>query len=109
MTEAEDRVPTYLWVEASLRRLMSQGLGVYVLARGNQTDGIVIQKINDMAGACILLIQQRDPMGRMGWHPALTEDKISEQEAQDYLLRAQRRDPDLWVIEIDDKTLNARL
>lgn len=107
--EPESRIPTHLWVEAEIRRLMDEGKGVYVLARGDKTGGIVLQKISDMAGKCHLFIQQRDLDGRLGWANALSEAPLDEKTADDYITRAVARDPDLWVVEIEDRSLQAIL
>ncbi len=110
MSFSEDtRLPTYLWVEAEMRRLMADGHGVYVAARGDKTGGMVIQKIADMAGRCKLLLQQRDLDGKLTWINALDADLVEEREADDYIRRAVGRDPDLWVVEIEDKTMTAMM
>lgn len=105
----ETRLPTYLWVEAEMRRLMAEGRGVYVASRGDKTGGMVIQKISDMAGRCRLLLRQRDLDGNLVWMNALDADLVEEREADDYIRRAVGRDPDLWVVEIEDKTMTAMM
>lgn len=107
--DAEPRVPTHLWVEAEVRRLSDEGKGVYVLARGDRTGGIVLQKISNLSGQCRLLIQQRDLDGKMGWANVLKTEIAAESDADDYIRRARDRDPDLWVVEIEDRLLQAVL
>lgn len=89
--------------------MASHGHGVYVLSKGDKTGGMVLQKISNMEGQCILLGQQRDLFGRLVWINALQDDVIGEKEADAYIARARDRDPDLWVIEIEDRNLQARL
>lgn len=105
MSEPEARIPAYLWIESEIRRLQSEGHGVYVTARGDKTGGIVLQKISGMNGQCRLLIQQRDLEGKLGWIDALGVDIVTEREADAYIKRACGRDPDLWVIEIEDREM----
>ena len=105
MSSSDNRIPVHLWVEAEIRRLASEGIGVYVAARGDKTGGIVLQKIANMAGQCRLLIQQRDMSGKLAWVSALPEDLVEETLADEYILRSIARDPDLWVIEIEDRTM----
>ena len=105
----ETRIPTHLWVEAELRRLSGEGVGVYVAARGDKTGGMVIQKVSDMGGNCRLRGQQRDLLGKLVWINILQDDIVPESEADAYIKRAVERDPDLWVVEIEDRTMQAAL
>lgn len=110
MSIADDtRIPTHLWVEAEMRRVSSEGIGVYVLARGDKTGGMVIQKISNLSGDCRLLGQQRDLFGKLVWINLLQEDIVPESEADAYIQRAIARDPDLWVVEIEDREMGSSL
>lgn len=103
------RIPTHLWVEAEVRRLVSEGLGVYVAACGDKAGGMVIQKISDMTGNCRLRGQQRDLLGKLVWIDLLQDEVVPESEADAYIKRAIARDPDLWVVEVEDRTMAACL
>lgn len=103
------RMPTYLWVEAEVRRLLGLGLGVYIAAKGDKTGGVVIQKISNMSGHCKLLGQQRDLLGRLVWINLLQDEVVPEKEADSYIKKSQERDPDIWVVEIEDRTLQEQL
>lgn len=107
--EEESRIPTHIWVDAELRRLSGEGIGVYVSAKGDLAGGMVLQKISDMAGQCRLLVQQRDLLGRLVWINALQDDVIEEREADAYIQRAIDRDPDLWVVEIEDRQMRSQI
>ena len=105
----ETRIPTHLWVEAEVRRLSGEGFGVYVAAKGDKTGGIVIQKISDLSGNCRLRGQQRDLLGKLVWIDVLQDEIVPESEADAYIKRAIERDPDLWVVEIEDRAMGAAL
>ena len=108
MLEAEQsRIPTHIWVEAEVRRLSDLGTGVYVLARGDRTGGMVLQKISNMAGQCKLMGLQRDLLGKLVWIHVLQDEIVEEREADAYIKRAVDRDPDLWVVEIEDRAMTA--
>ncbi len=100
-----DRVPTHVWVEAEVRRLSSEGYGVYVAARGDKTGGMVLQKVSNMEGFCKLMGLQRDLLGKLVWINVLQDEIVEESEADAYIKRAVERDPDLWVLEIEDKNM----
>lgn len=104
MIEAEQsRIPTHVWVEAELRRLSGLGVGVYVTARGDKMGGMVIQKVSNMQGLCRLMGLQRDLLGKLVWIHVLQDEIVEECEADLYIKRAVERDPDLWVVEIEDR------
>lgn len=100
-----DRLPTHVWLEAKIRELAAAGTGVYVVNRGDRMDGVLLLKISDTRGQCRLLTQQRNLDGVMGWADVLDRDVLEEKQADDYIGRALERDPDLWVVEIEDREM----
>ena len=103
MSESEPRLPAALWIEACLRRLDGEGVPYYIVQKGAYAGGTVLLKINGLENGCRLLLQQRDLNGRLGWSAALKEEIVPELKADDYIRRAAARDPDLWVIEVEDR------
>jgi len=106
MYEPEARLPVHLWIDAQLSPLNARGIFYYIHQRGEKNTGTILLKINNLEGSCRLLIQQRDLDGKMGWMNANRKDLVEEQEADQYIQRAISRDPDLWVIEIEDRDIN---
>lgn len=102
---SDDRLPTYLWLEAKIRELTARGQGVYVTRRGDAANGMVLLKIADMTGRCRLLTRQRDLDGVLQWVNVLSDERPDERAADDYVRRAVGIDPDLWVIEVEDREL----
>lgn len=88
-----------------MARLNAAAVSYYVLQRGDKTGGLVLLKLNGLEGVCKLLTQQRNLDGELDWVDALGQETVSEQEADDYITRARARDPDLWVIEIEDRSM----
>lgn len=103
---ADSRVATGLWVEAQMRRCQSANIPLYVLNKGAYYSGTVLLKINSLGQGCQVLTQIRDDQGALGWMGALQGNWVAESEADAYIQRALKRDPDVWVIEIEsrDKT-----
>lgn len=95
------RIPTHLWVEAKIRELTTQNIGVYVIHKGERNDGIVLLKLANLKGECKLLTQQRDLDGVLKWINVFAEEIIGEQKADEYIARSKIRDPDQWVIEVE--------
>lgn len=105
--EEEARLPTQLWLDGHLATLSAQGVYYYITNKGAEHSGLVLLKLNALDGRIRLIIQQRNFMtGKMEWAAALAEEMVEEPEADAYIQRAISRDPDLWVIEIEDPNLN---
>jgi hypothetical protein len=101
---SEERLPTELWVQAHLRRCSVDATPAALLRRGEPERGVVLLKLNQIEAGCRILTQARDLDGRLGWLAALGGKLVPEAEADAYIARAVDRDPDLWVIEIEDRT-----
>ena len=99
---SEGRLPTETWVMAQVRRCHAEGRPAFVLREGDLTGGLVMLKVNRLDGSALVLVQQRDLEGRLGWMVAAGPGPVSEAEADAYLERATRRDPDLWLVEVED-------
>ncbi|MHA1600519.1 MAG: DUF1491 family protein [Alphaproteobacteria bacterium] len=99
----DDRLPTKLWVMAHLRRCNADAIPATVARRGEEMGGMVLLKLNQLEAGCRLLNQTRDFEGRLAWFPALEGKLVPEADADAYIERAVKRDPDLWVIEIEDR------
>ena len=102
MSTTNNRLPTSLWVEAQLRRLNAAAVPYYIVHKGDHAGGLVVLKLNGRESGVSVLIQQRGLDGVMGWAHALPEETVEEADADAYIQRALSRDPDLWVIEIED-------
>ena len=88
---------------AHVRRCITQGLPVVVVRRGESERGTLILKLNQLEHDVRVLSQARDIDGRLGWLAAFDGRAVKEAEADAYIARAVKRDPDLWVVEIEDR------
>jgi hypothetical protein len=100
---SEERLPTELWVQVHLRRCSASATPAALVRRGEAERGTVLLKLNQLEAGCRILSQARDLDGRLGWLAALGGKLVPEAEADAYIARAVERDPDLWVIEIEDR------
>ena len=95
------RLATGVWVSAYLRRLQAEGIPVYIAARGDATAGAVIVKVATMDGQARAFQRSFDLMtGARAW-VVLAEGPETEVDAA--LSRQRGFDPDLWVIEVEDR------
>ncbi|MDJ0609097.1 MAG: DUF1491 family protein [Kiloniellales bacterium] len=99
----DERLPAELWIKAHIRRCDLEGIPATIAHRGEATGGTLLLKINQLEKGCRVLTQIRDLDGRLAWLPALKGALVEEAEADAYINRAVARDPDLWVLEIEER------
>ena len=99
---SEPRLKTRLVVQAILRRYDQEAIPAYIRRKGDPDAGTVLLKIAVSRDGAIILSQARDADGRAGWLRLGGEQPLSEQDAEAAIEKAIRRDPDLYVIEIED-------
>jgi hypothetical protein len=91
-------------VAALMRRAQSSGGNAAVLAHGDETAGAIMLTIAQRGETKRLLTRRLDPGGAYVWDDIAlpTAGGESDTSAVDELIeRARRRDPDLWVVELD--------
>ena len=84
-------------------------LAAVVAARGDPDAGAILLKLNGRDGGCAVLAQTRRADGSLVWMRATGAAPVAESEADGYIERQRRRDPDLWVVEIDSGAAEALL
>jgi hypothetical protein len=105
----EARLKTGLWIKALIRRCDLAAIAVAVLARGDGDSGAILIKLNLRDAGCSVLTQARGPDGELLWMRATGAVPVIEADADSYIARQRRRDPDLWVIEIESPSLETVL
>lgn len=75
-----------------------------VTRRGDETAGSVLLKINRLGPGCMVLSPTTnfDDGARM-WLKGTGPDWVEETDADAYIERRVKNDPDLWVIEVEDR------
>ena len=100
---SEGRIATELWVMGHLRQCIARGIIATVVKRGDDWGGAVVIKLNLIGPGFKVLTQTRDIEGNTAWMQAKDGSLMNERDADDYIARQIARDPDLWVIEIEDR------
>jgi len=91
-----------VWVGALIRRAEQGGAFAMVARKGDARAGAVLVKVvNRRAGTARLLAEARRGDGEQVWMEPQTSTEEPDIDA--YIERAARRDPDLWVVEIEDR------
>ena len=95
------RLTSDLWVSAYLARLRLADIPAYLTARGDATAGAVLVKVATLDGLARAYQRTFDlRLDRRIW-VLLAEGPEAEVDA--LLVRQRSRDPDLWVIEVEDR------
>ncbi|ETA50479.1 DUF1491 family protein [Ponticoccus alexandrii] len=95
------RLATRFWIDAYRRRLALQDIPAFVTAHGDDTAGAVLVKLATLDGQARAFTRGFDLMtGARQW----TELAAGPEAEVDAAIARQRGfDPDLWVIEVEDR------
>lgn len=96
----EARLKSGVWVSALVRQCDRQARPAVVLRKGDADSGGIVVVLRGREGL-VPLVQVRDGEGRLAWLRATGEGAVDQAAADAYLARALKRDPDLWVVEVD--------
>lgn len=96
------RLKSGIFVRALIRRAEVAGAQGYVVKKGAEEAGAVFIAINRLDGTCLVLSQARGGDGESVWLMPLG-DWCEEARSRDYFEKQQKYDPDLWIVEIEDR------
>lgn len=97
----EPRLTSGFWVSAYLARLGLAGIPAFVTRKGDATAGAVIVKLATLDGRARAFQRRFDLVADRRVWDVLAEGAEAEVDA--VLARERGRDPDLWIIEIEDR------
>ncbi|MEY4880574.1 MAG: hypothetical protein RJB62_2043 [Pseudomonadota bacterium] len=100
------RLKSRIYVQALIRRAEVQGAAAFVLRKGAEEAGAVFLKINRLDGLCEVLspAQRTGTDGNLerAWARPLGV-AVPEADASTYFARQIQFDPDIWIVEIEDR------
>ena len=95
------RLTAAFWVQAYLRRLALENIPAYILAHGDDTAGAVLVKLATLDGQARLFQRGFDlQTGDRVWQQL---EQGTEEQIDTTLQRQLGFDPDLCVIELEDR------
>ena len=103
------RLKTALWVAAYLRRCEIEGVFGVLRRRGAEEAGAVFVRINRLDGTSDLFgpapqsaFEAAEGTAR-AFTPSLAVQPAADTEVDAYLAREVKFDPDVWIVEIEDR------
>jgi hypothetical protein len=105
------RLKSGIWVAAYLRRCNVEGVFAAVRRRGAEEAGAVFIKINRLDGTATLYgpaaqstFDQAQPADRNFTAVLGGENPVPDPDIEARLAREIRFDPDVWIVEVEDRT-----
>lgn len=101
------RLASHIQISAYLARLERHGIHAHIVRKGDRQSGSISVKLAFMDGRASYTVRAFGADGRLGWLDLVAEGPEAEADAA--IGRATRRDPDLWVVEVEDPRGRAML
>jgi hypothetical protein len=103
------RLKSALWVAAYLRRCQVEGVAAVVRRRGAEEAGAIFVRIDRLNGTSDLFgpapqsAFDAAPGGERAFSASLAEQPASDVSIETYLAREIKFDPDIWIVEVEDR------
>ena len=95
------RLTAEFWVQAYLTRLRLSDIPAFLTAKGDPTAGAVLVKCNTLDGRASAHQRSFDPItGDRAWMVLADGDEVDVDAS---IAKQRGFDPDLWVIEVEDR------
>ncbi len=100
--EPTPRLKAGIFARALIRRVQVAGASAFVMRKGAEEAGAIILKIAKLDGTVLVLNQVRGAKGELAWSQALG-GWTDEARASQWCDKQVSFDPDLWIVEIEDR------
>lgn len=92
-----------IWVSAQVRLCDAKAMPAFVRRRGDADAGSILIRLDRLDGRSVVLSQIRDAGGERKWLMATGPEPVADADAEAYLERRVKSDPDIWILEIEDR------
>src|ERR1044071_4406322 len=103
------RLKSSIWGGGHLRRRQTEGAHAVLRRRGAEEAGAVFIKVSRLDGTAEVFgpapqtaFDEAHPADR-AFAPALKASPAPEADAEAYLARQIKYDPDIWIVEVEDR------
>ena len=99
----EPRIKASIWIAAQIRMCNLDTMQAVVRRRGDPDAGSILIRLDRLNGTSVILSQSRDAQGQRVWLMASGPEPLADSDVETYIQRRIDRDPDIWVLEIEDR------
>lgn len=103
------RLKSAIWAAAYMRRAQVEGAFAVLRKRGAEEAGAIFIKVDRLDGTVSLFgpapqtsFGDARPVERAFTH-CVSAEPIRNEDAEGYLAKQMKYDPDLWIIEVEDR------
>ena len=97
------RLKAEIWVKALIRRAEVGGASAMVVRRGDNSSGVVLVKLSTPDRRAKVLTSTRSGDGTLQGMAGTGLEPVADADAEAYVERQRKFDPDIWVVEIEDR------
>jgi len=101
------RLKAEIWVKAYLRRCAAEGSAAFVVRRGDEDAGSIFIRVNRLDGTSSLFGPAAAGLAtaeiERRWSLRTGQKPVPDHEIDAYVERETRFDPDIWVLEVEDR------
>jgi hypothetical protein len=94
---------TGIWVNAQVRICDRAFIPATIVRHGHDEAGTVLVKVNRFDQGVTVYAQATSLDGEPAWSRGTGPKPVTEAEADAYIERQVKFDPDVWVLEIEDR------
>ncbi len=107
------RLKTEIWIQAYVRRCFTQGLWAAVTHKGDPDAGSVMVRLDSLDGRMRLYAPAPggayDDDGDRRWIELFRDTETEPAQIAEYLEKQLRFDPDIWVVDVENRADDALL
>ncbi|PPR12215.1 MAG: hypothetical protein CFH41_00249 [Alphaproteobacteria bacterium MarineAlpha11_Bin1] len=100
---SEPRLKTDIWIRAQIRLCDINFIPAVVTRRGDSDAGQVLINLNRLNGTFELFARTSTLDGTPAWRSVTGGNPMDEKAALTFIEREANVDPDIWVLEIEDR------
>lgn len=99
------RLRSEVWIQAYFRRVQAAGAAAYVVRRGDRDAGAILISIASETGTALLApaMSRMDQPAERRWAVRIGAAPDSGEAVAEAIDREVSFDPDIWVIEVEDR------
>lgn len=96
-----NRLTSEFWISGYKHYLNSLGIPIFITNKGDDKAGAILIKVSNLSGYATVISQGVDVEGKKIWEQLA---QGFESEMDEIILRQIQYDPDIWVLEVEEKS-----